>query len=140
MRAPRARVFLSHTRRSVDNQQHGDPAPSLRLLRGLPDSRCRETEEIEEKLKQTNTLEEAKKKLEEVSIEFESFDQYQVKRKTEKLKKDIRYFTVERTYPYVSEGYYKQLPSVRSSRMRTRSKQFNMFCVLTFYVAFSERV
>ncbi|KAJ1131453.1 hypothetical protein NDU88_009790 [Pleurodeles waltl] len=67
-----------------------------------------EIEEFEAKLKQSTTLEEAKKKLEEINTDFESFNQYLSKRKTDKLKKDIMYFTLERTYPYLAEQYYKQ--------------------------------
>ncbi|KAJ1200452.1 hypothetical protein NDU88_004276 [Pleurodeles waltl] len=53
---------------------------------------------LENKIRQSSALEEAKKKLKEIDKEVTSYTDYLAKRKPEKLKKDVRFTTKERTY------------------------------------------
>ncbi|KAJ1158124.1 hypothetical protein NDU88_010818 [Pleurodeles waltl] len=64
--------------------------------------------ELEEKLRCMNKLEEAKKKLEEINAELHDFEDYWMKKKTDKLKKDTRWYTQEKAYLYLISNYYQE--------------------------------
>ncbi|KAJ1114843.1 hypothetical protein NDU88_003073 [Pleurodeles waltl] len=78
----------------------------IETARELMETLMKEIQSLEEELKTHDSVQEAKKQLETIEQELESFNLYLVKRKTDKLRKDIRWFTKERAYPYLSDGYY----------------------------------
>ncbi|KAJ1082162.1 hypothetical protein NDU88_002332 [Pleurodeles waltl] len=79
----------------------------VETARELMEALTKEIQTLEDELKVQDTLQEAKKQLEAVSQELESFNLYLIKRKTDKLRKDTRWFSRERAYPYRSEKYYQ---------------------------------
>ncbi|KAJ1137308.1 hypothetical protein NDU88_003720 [Pleurodeles waltl] len=78
----------------------------IETARELMETLIKEIQSLEEELKTHDSIQEAKKQLETIEQELESFNSYLIKRKTDKLRKDIRWFTKERAYPYLSDGYY----------------------------------
>ncbi|KAJ1179614.1 hypothetical protein NDU88_004848 [Pleurodeles waltl] len=78
----------------------------VETARELMEALMKEIQSLEDELKTQDSLQEAKKQIEAINQELESFNLYLVKRKTDKLRKDIRWFTKERAYPYLSEKYY----------------------------------
>ncbi|KAJ1139148.1 hypothetical protein NDU88_005525, partial [Pleurodeles waltl] len=66
-----------------------------------------EVQTLEDELKTQDSVQEVKKKLEIVNQELDSFDAYLIKRKTDELRKDIRWFTQEEAYPYLADKYYQ---------------------------------
>ncbi|KAJ1200866.1 hypothetical protein NDU88_004687 [Pleurodeles waltl] len=78
----------------------------VETARELLEVLMKEIQTLEDKLKTQDSLQEAKKQIEAINQELESFNLYLVKRKTDKLRKDIGWFTKERAYPYLSAKYY----------------------------------
>ncbi|KAJ1088308.1 hypothetical protein NDU88_001466 [Pleurodeles waltl] len=78
----------------------------IETARELMETLMKEIQSLEEELKKQDSVQEAKKQIETINQEVESFNLYLVKRKTDKLRKDIRWFTKERAYPYLSDRYY----------------------------------
>ncbi|KAJ1203428.1 hypothetical protein NDU88_007214 [Pleurodeles waltl] len=78
----------------------------VETARELMEVLMKEIQSLEDELKTQDSLQEAKKQIEAINQELESINLYLVKRKTDKLRKDIRWFTKERAYPYLSDKYY----------------------------------
>ncbi|KAJ1171137.1 hypothetical protein NDU88_003008 [Pleurodeles waltl] len=78
----------------------------IETAKELMETLMKEIQALEEELKKQDSVQEVKKQLEIINQELESFNLYLVKRKTDKLRKDIRWFTKERAYPYLSDRYY----------------------------------
>ncbi|KAJ1121788.1 hypothetical protein NDU88_000307 [Pleurodeles waltl] len=78
----------------------------IETVKELMETLMKEIQALEEELKKQDSVQEVKKQLEIINQELESFNLYLVKRKTDKLRKDIRWFTKERAYPYLSDRYY----------------------------------
>ncbi|XP_078503741.1 uncharacterized protein LOC144762432 [Lissotriton helveticus] len=64
--------------------------------------------ELENQIKSSTVITDIKKKLEEVESELNSYSEYLIKRKMDKLQKDIRYFSRENVYPYLRDNFYEQ--------------------------------
>ncbi|KAJ1189771.1 hypothetical protein NDU88_006513 [Pleurodeles waltl] len=79
----------------------------VETARELIETLAIEIQTLEEELKNQDSVLEAKKQLEMVNQELDSFDAYLTKRKSDKLRKDIRWFTQEKAYPYLSDKYYQ---------------------------------
>ncbi|KAJ1082448.1 hypothetical protein NDU88_002616 [Pleurodeles waltl] len=56
---------------------------------------------LEIKIKQKGTIEETKILLEKIEAEIDTYHEYLIKRKTDKLRKDLRLFSQERVYSYL---------------------------------------
>ncbi|KAJ1115073.1 hypothetical protein NDU88_003301 [Pleurodeles waltl] len=78
----------------------------VETARELMEVLMKEIQALEDKLKIQDSLQEAKKQIEAINQELESFNLYLGKRKTDKLRKDIRRLTKERAYPHLSDKYY----------------------------------
>ncbi|KAJ1176906.1 hypothetical protein NDU88_002173 [Pleurodeles waltl] len=103
----------------------------IETARELMETLMQEIQSLEEELKTHDSVQEAKKQLETIEQELESFNLYLVKRKTDKLRKDIRWFTKERAYPYLSDGYY-------ANQQRNASEQDRQFWTTKKIVTFSD--
>ncbi|KAJ1137901.1 hypothetical protein NDU88_004297 [Pleurodeles waltl] len=79
----------------------------VETARELIETLATEIQTLEEDLKNQDSVLEAKKQLEMVNQELDSFDAYLTKRKSDKLRVDIRWFTQEKAYPYLSDKYYQ---------------------------------
>ncbi|KAJ1214375.1 hypothetical protein NDU88_001994 [Pleurodeles waltl] len=101
----------------------------IETARELMETLMKEIQSLEEELKTHDSVQEAKKQLETIEQELESFNLYLVKRKTDKLRKDIRWFTKERAYPYLSDGYY-------ANQQRNISEQDRQFWTTKKIVTF----
>ncbi|KAJ1164219.1 hypothetical protein NDU88_004664 [Pleurodeles waltl] len=103
----------------------------IETARELMETLMKEIQSLEEELKTQDSVQEAKKQIETINQELESFNLYLVKRKTDKLRKDIRWFTKERAYPYLSDRYY-------ANQQQNASEQDRQFWTTKKIVTFSD--
>ncbi|KAJ1129706.1 hypothetical protein NDU88_008072 [Pleurodeles waltl] len=79
----------------------------VETVRKLMELLMKEIQTVEDDLKIQDSLSEAEKQIEAINQELESFNLCLIKRKTDKLRKDIRWFSEEQAYPYLTEKYYQ---------------------------------
>ncbi|KAJ1170902.1 hypothetical protein NDU88_002773 [Pleurodeles waltl] len=103
----------------------------VETARELMEVLLKEIQTLEDELKTQDSLQEAKKQMEAINQELESFNLYLIKRKTDKLRKDIRWFSKERAYPYLSEKYYQ-------NQQQNVPEQDRQFWTNTFFFTFSD--
>ncbi|KAJ1202135.1 hypothetical protein NDU88_005936 [Pleurodeles waltl] len=103
----------------------------IETARELMETLMKEIQSLEEELKTQDSVQEAKKQIETINQELESFNLYLVKRKTDKLRKDIRWFTKERAYPYLLDRYY-------ANQQQNASEQDRQFWTTKKIVTFSD--
>lgn len=67
-----------------------------------------ELDEMERKLKDNTTVEDAKLKLEEIQKDLDSYKDYLINKKSNKFRKDLNQYKPELVYPYLQKDYFER--------------------------------
>ena len=89
----------------------------------------KDIEALEKELLETDAITDARTALDKLNKSIQEFSAFELKKKVDKVKKDIQFFTKEKAYPYLQEDYYTQNPFGNSGQTwgRYRNNRFVNF-------------